>query len=174
MHNDFNDLIQAAETALFSGWDFTWLDGRLTEDAPPWDYRQLVLQYLLNATALLDMGTGGGEFLASLPGLPANTQATEAYPPNIKIAKERLEPLGIRVHPLNDGEKLPLPDESFDLVINRHELFDPFEVYRILKPGGLFITQQVGGRDNIALNHFLAPGVDLEYADWDLEHALVG
>ena len=82
--------------------------------------------------------------------------------------------MGIRVHPLHDGENLPLPDESFDLVINRHESFDPFEVYRILKPGGLFITQQVGGRDNIALNHFLAPGVNLEYADWDLERALVG
>jgi len=174
MHDDFIDLIQSAETAHFSGWDFSWLEGRLIEDPLPSDYRQIVLQFLPTATALLDMGTGGGEFLASLPGVPADTQATEAYPPNIKIAKERLEPLEIRVHPLHDGEKLPLPDESFDLVINRHESFDPFEVYRILKPGGLFITQQVGGRDNIALNDFLAPGVNLEYADWDLERALVG
>jgi SAM-dependent methyltransferase len=172
--NDFSELIQAAEAAHFSGWDFSWLDGRLIEDAPPWDYRQIVLRHLSDAASLLDMGTGGGEFLASLPGLPADTQATEAYPPNIKIAKARLEPLGIRVHALNDGEKLPLPDESFDLVINRHESFDPMEVFRILKPGALFITQQVGGRDNIALNQFLAPGINLQYADWDLLEAVKG
>ena len=174
MTNNFSELIQAAEAAHFSGWDFSWLEGRLIEHPPPWDYRQIVLEHLTDATSLLDMGTGGGEFLASLPGLPIDTQATEAYPPNIKIAKERMESLGIRVHALNDGEKLPLPDESFVLVINRHESFDPMELSRILKPGGLFITQQVGGRDNITLNHILAPGINLEYADWDLVEAVKG
>jgi len=33
------------------------------------------------------MGTGGGEFLASLAPLPMHTSATEAYPPNVEIAR---------------------------------------------------------------------------------------
>ena len=35
-------------------------------------------------------------------------------------------------------------DSSFDLVINRHEIFGAKEVFRALKPGGLFLTHQVG------------------------------
>jgi len=30
-------------------------------------------------------------------------------------------------------------------VINRHESFSASEVFRVLKPGGIFVTQQVGG-----------------------------
>lgn len=40
---------------------------------------------------------------------------------------------------------LPFADGSFDLVLNRHESYDPTEVWRTLCPGGVFVTQQVGG-----------------------------
>ncbi len=174
MTASFDQLINEALTAHFSGWDFSWLNQRLAEDELPWDYRQIVQNHLPQAKALLDMGTGGGEFLIALSGKPKNTHATESYPPNIELAKSRLEPLGIHLHALEDDTRLPLPDESFDLVINRHESFDPGEVQRILQPGGLFITQQVGGRDNIALNQFLAPQINLDYAGWSLESAVQG
>ena len=174
MKPTFEDLIRKAEEAHFSGWDFSWLNDRLAEDPLPWDYRRILLDYLPSAAALLDMGTGGGEFLSALPNRPANTHATESYPPNIKLAKERLEPLGIRVHPIADDHNLPLPKDSFDLVINRHESYHPQEIHRILKPGGIFITQQVGGEDNLALNHFLAPNIGLEYGDWYLKKAVTG
>ncbi len=88
--------------------------------------------------------------------LPATTCATENYPPNVIVAKERLTPLGIEVVE-RDGEKIPYPDHSFDLVINRHGSYDEKEVYRVLKPGGRYITQQVGSQNFIALNEFLAP-----------------
>jgi len=56
------------------------------------------------------------------------------------------------------------------MVINRHESIPASEIYRILKPGGVFITQQVGGQHNVRLNELLGGG---EYADayWTLEYA---
>lgn len=32
----FDDLIAIGEAADVTGWDFSWLDGRATEERPPW------------------------------------------------------------------------------------------------------------------------------------------
>ena len=119
--SDFDRLVAEAEAASFSGWDFSWLDGRWIDSSPPWDYRQRVLAALPGVQSLLDMGTGGGEMLASLAPLPPDAWATENYPPNMPIARGRLEPLGVHVATGVADEALPFPDERFDLVINRHE-----------------------------------------------------
>jgi SAM-dependent methyltransferase len=101
------------------------------------------------------MGTGGGEFLASLPTRPPLTMATEAYPPNVAVARKRLGPLGVRVVEVTDEHALDLPDAAFDLVINRHEFYDVGELRRVLRPGGRFLTQQVGMTEMSELNDFL-------------------
>lgn len=167
----FTRLILEAEQAHFSGWDFSYLKDRLVEEAPPWKYRPIVASAMAHAQSLLDMGTGGGEFLAMLPDLPTHTWATEAYPPNIPLARQRLEPLGVRVVEFQDDDRLPFSAEVFDLIINRHESYCSPEVWRILKPGGGFITQQVGGCDNIELNEQLGADVDPEYIDWNRQQA---
>jgi SAM-dependent methyltransferase len=174
MTTDFDQLIAAALANEFSGWDFSHITGRWREEKPSWDYRQRVTACLSQATALLDMGTGGGEFLAALSPLPPVTCASEGYPPNLPIAQARLEPLGVNVYPVGDDDRLPFADQSFDLVINRHESFDPAEVYRVLRPNGRFLTQQVGGRDNIQLNQWLQSEVKLSYETWNLAAAVQG
>jgi SAM-dependent methyltransferase len=165
----FQSLIEEAQSAAFSGWDFSWLSDRMIQEGPPWNYTQLVQSHIRKAHSLLDMGTGGGEFLASLAPLPADTHATESYPPNQPIAIQRLSPLGVKVHCIKDDSPLPFDDQHMDLVINRHESYDPHEVYRILKPGGAFITQQVGELDNLELNQLLDPKKDFKFTDWGLE-----
>lgn len=165
----FDALVKEALDQEFSGWDFSWMNGRYFESEPFWNYRKLVLEQMMNAEAMLDMGTGGGEFLASLPGLPENTVATESYPPNIPIATQRLQPIGVKVVPVEDEHALPLPDEMFDLVINRHESYDLSEVWRILKPGGIFLTQQVGPRNCVQLNQYLNAPLDPGTAKWSLK-----
>jgi SAM-dependent methyltransferase len=118
------------------------------------------------------MDTGGGEFLSSLRPLPPNTHATKGYAPNVPTARSRLEPLGIQVHEIEDDDNLPLPDETFDLVVNRHEAYHPAEVRRGLRPGRRFIPQQVGGKDGLNFNKLLeAPNPDSGMPDWDLEQA---
>ncbi|KIL53548.1 methyltransferase [Jeotgalibacillus alimentarius] len=151
------------EKAGFSGWDFSRLEGRTMEQAIPWDYKNIVLNALQNDMQLLDMGTGGGEFLLKLGHPYEKTAVTEAWEPNVELCREKLEPLGIQVEQVFDDAVLPFADDTFDLIINRHEAYDVSEVKRILKPGGLFITQQVGGRNNEWLSSFLMPGYRSEY-----------
>ena len=146
------------ERARFAGWDFTYLAGRTESSPMPWSYRDTVVSYLRETTDLLDMGTGGGEFLLSLSPPPGRTFATEAYPPNVALAHERLAPHGIEVRRIVSDAELPFPDGCFDLIMNRHESFDAGEVARLLKPGGVFVTQQVGGANNRGLSDFLLDG----------------
>jgi SAM-dependent methyltransferase len=172
--NDFDQLIQEAEQQSFSGWDFSWLEGRYIQSPLSWDCPQIVRSHLPIIHSLLDMGTGGGELLASLAmtdalaPFPPDSWATESYLPNVPIARSRLEPFGVHVVQITDNDHLPFGDSRFDLIINRHELLSASEVFRLLKPDGKFITQQVGGKDNIRLNELLQERVQFEFSDWDL------
>ena len=70
------------------GWDFSWFAGRASEERPPWGYaRQLGERMSALAgrpgAAALDLQTGGGEVLASVPAAPPVLVATECWPPNI-------------------------------------------------------------------------------------------
>lgn len=167
----FEQLIEEASSEDFSGWDFSYLDGRWDEEKPSWDYKAAVSDNLGVSMSLLDMGTGGGEFLSSLQPLPKIVYATEAYAPNVPIARKNLAPLGVEVIELNSDESLPFDDGYFDLVINRHEAFCASEVSRILKTGGKFITQQVGGKNNTQLNEFLIDDGSITDLEWTLDQA---
>jgi SAM-dependent methyltransferase len=131
--------------APFTGWDFSYLDDRWMEEQPPWEYAALARQLIQKSKAVLDMGTGGGEVFASLAPFPELTVAIEGWGPNVAIAKKTLEPLGVRVVEVDESAELPFVDEEFDAVLNRHSAFRATEVFRILKLGGAFLTQQVGG-----------------------------
>jgi SAM-dependent methyltransferase len=168
--DDFDALVVDALRASFEGWDFGFFAGRYVEADPPWDYRELVREVLDETTSLLDLGTGGGELLAELAPLPEHTVATEGFPRNVAVARERLGPHGVEIVEVDEGGRLPLPDEAFDAVINRHEEFDAAEVRRVLCPGGTFVTQQVGGRDLHELNDALGAPPH-PYLDWDLSAA---
>lgn len=157
----------------FSGWDFSHLSetGRMVESLLPWNYGSIIKGYFPGRDTLLDMGTGGGEFLTSLEGLPPKVFATEGYAPNYEIAKKNLESIGAIVKTINDDNLIPYSDEAFDIIINRHEEFDPAEVARVLSNGGFFITQQVGGINDINLNISLDTAPSM-YLSWNLFSAV--
>lgn len=153
------------ERESFKGWDFSHLNGRWCDEELPWDYKEIIMKYLMPKQKLLDMGTGGGEFLLTLEHPYKNTSITEAWEPNVKLCQNTLEPLGICVKQVLDDEKLPFIDNAFDIIINRHESYDVSEVKRILKKDGLFITQQVGGKNNELLSRALIPDFKPLYPD---------
>lgn len=138
--------------ANFSGWDFSYVEGRWIEDELPWNYKNIVEKCFSKNKYLLDMETGGGEFLCSLSNLPKNVYATEGYAPNIPIAEKALKEKNIILKSIkNDGE-IPFDNEYFDIIINRHGAFNVSELIRTLKKDGIFITQQVGGLNGIDFN----------------------
>lgn len=158
------------EIAHIHGWDFSHIDGRYTERMDfPWDYRQVIGEYLTPEKKLLDIDTGGGEFLLSLGHPYENTAATENYPPNVQLCKETLLPLGIDFRQADGNGELPYAENSFDVVIDRHGDFNPTEIYRVLKPGGVFVSQQVGAENDRELVELLCGKLPLpfpeQYAD---------
>ncbi len=104
--------------------------------------------------------------------MPKDTNASEGYEPNVKVAKTKLEPLGIKVSQVYNDEDLPYSNNRFDLIMNRHESFSAKELGRVLKPNGIFITQQVGGENDKELNEMLGCPIEMEYKDWNLNYAL--
>lgn len=162
------------ENFSFKGWDFSHIDGLWDSQSLPWDYSHIVKSFLKNTDNLLDMGTGGGEFLLSLNHPYLLTSVTEAYLPNIELCKNSLAPLGITVAQTYDDDKLPFDDSSFDVIINRHESFDLSEVNRTLKSGGYFITQQVGGKNNNDLSQRLIENFEPAFSSHVLDYYLEG
>lgn len=171
---EWKNLWKREEDGAFAGWDFSHLEGRCVSEPLPWDYRTKVLDFLKPKSRLLDMGTGGGEFLLSLRHPGALTSVTESWAPNLSLCRKRLSPLGIRVEECSceAGVRMPFADDSFDLILNRHESYDLREVRRILKNGGYFITQQAGGRDNELLSKRLIPQYEPELPAFNLENEL--
>ena len=160
MSESFDDLVRDAEAAPFSGWDFSYLAGRFDEGTPSWDYRTKVAARMKGIDTMLDIGTGGGEVLSSLQPLPPKTFASEQYRPNVQVARERLSPLGVEVVEVESESHLPFESGYFDLIIDRHEEYSAQEVSRLLHPGGLFVTQQVGGFNMDELNQLLQKKVN--------------
>lgn len=142
------DSWQREEEQPFPGWDFSYLDGRMFEEKTPWSYSSRAAELLRRCSSVIDLGTGGGErFLELQEFWPEEVVATEEYAPNLKLARERLVPMGAKIVNvrLTDSDPTPFSDCEFDLVLNRHSAFNPNEVARILAPGGTFLTQQVHG-----------------------------
>ncbi|WP_153455578.1 class I SAM-dependent methyltransferase [Streptomyces smaragdinus] len=141
----FEELVAEADAAPTEGWDFSWFEGRATEERPSWGYQRAMGERMAVARAALDIQTGGGEVLAGVPKRPALCVATEAWPPNVAKASALLHPLGTVV--VADPEEPPLPfgDGVFDLVVSRHPVVPYFaEIARVLAPGGTYFAQHVG------------------------------
>ncbi|GAA5140969.1 methyltransferase domain-containing protein [Nocardioides marinquilinus] len=156
---DFDVLVAEAEAADVAGWGFDWLDGRATEERPPWGYARLLAERLGRASSALDLDTGGGEVVAEAPVLPRRMCVTEGWPPNADRARALLGPRGVEVHEARPGAPLPFADASFELVTARHPVSPPWaEIRRVLAPGGRYLAQHVGPASAFELiEHFLGP-----------------
>jgi|SRR5579884_2033633 len=162
--SEFDRLVAEALAAPFSGWDLAWLGSRCTTTTdPPLSlmdrYERRARELVTDATALLDLGTGGGERMARLAPFPPLAVATEAYPPNVPLAAQRLAPLGMQVVGTDPNchhargpqrgnrwpeRRLPFADNTFDLVLASRSAFSSAEVARLLRPGGTVLTVQGG------------------------------
>lgn len=167
MHDvGFEELVAEAESAPLEGWEFSFLEGRATEERPSWAYARTLVARAGSADALLDVQTGGGEVLAEVLAevsaqplggrRPATVAATESFSPNVDLARRHLAPFGVDVAEVADDAALPFADGTFDLVVSRHPtvvIWD--EIARVLEAGGAYLSQQVGPGANRALTDYL-------------------
>ncbi|MEU5429624.1 class I SAM-dependent methyltransferase [Streptomyces olivoreticuli] len=159
MSRSFQDLVAGAESVSVDGWDFSWLEGRATEERPSWGYQRSMSRRLAAVSAALDIQTGGGEVLAGAEKLPPTMAATESWPPNVAKATTLLHPLGVVVVADPDEPPLPFADGAFDLVTSRHPATVWWEeIARVLRPGGTYFAQHVGPASVWELvEYFLGP-----------------
>ena len=153
----FDELVDEATKVSIEGWDFSWLDGRATEERPSWGYQRLLAGKLATAKAALDIQTGGGEVLAGAgaENFPPTLVATEGWPPNVARATALLHPLGAVV--VADPEEPPLPfaDGAFDLVTSRHPATVHWsEIARVLAFGGTYFAQHVGSGTTVEISEY--------------------
>ena len=148
--------IAEEKIAHIKGWDFSHINDRYSEEySLPWELKETINKYLKDNMDLLDMETGGGEFLLSLSHPFAKTSAIEGYKPNVSYCKERLIPLGINFKEADGEDRLPFENECFDIITNRHGTYNIDELKRTLKNEGIFITQQVGAENDRELVNLL-------------------
>ena len=177
-----DDLLEEAERRPLEGWDLAY-DGRIGH-AAPWDFETIVDEHLSRSDDLLDMGTGGGEWLSRRPFPSGRTVATEAWPPNVPVAHGRLAPLGAVVvavvgAPDNVDQgaapclpALPFAAATFHLITNRHESFVAAEVARVLAPRGVFLTQQIASDLGAPFRTLLGAPPGPPALPWTLAEAL--
>lgn len=141
---------RAEERSQPDGWDFSSLNGRMTESSEPWDFAAIYRDNLRDRDHVLDIGTGGGEYLLRFADLlPVDTVATEGWSQNVPVARANLAAYRIQVveyaapEDEPDSVRMPFADDRFDLVLNRHESYSALELARVIEPGGTFVTQQV-------------------------------
>ena len=176
----FEDLVAEGVAVPTEGWDFSWFEGRASEERPSWGYTVFLADRLGRATAALDIQTGGGEVLDFALGragrTPALTAATEHWPPNVAKATTLLRPHGTMVVAAPEDAPLPFADVAFDLVSSRHPVTPHWsEIARVLQPGGTYLAQHVGPRSVFELvEHFLGPLPPEQSAGRDPERERAG
>jgi SAM-dependent methyltransferase len=156
----FEDLLAEGAAVPVEGWDFSWFEGRASEQRAPWGYSGRLAGRLTSARASLDLQTGGGEVYAFALGRagrrPDVVAATESWAPNLPVARRTLAPFNGQVAEVPEDGDLPFPDATFDLVSSRHPTRQRWdEIARVLQPGGTYVSQGVGSGSNRKLYEFL-------------------
>ena len=121
----------------------------------------------LKGKKVLDVGCGTGRTISDLKKAGANVVGVDPSEEMLKIAKKKFSSVEMFA---GEIENLPFEDESFDVVVtlfviaHLKTLDKAFqEIYRVLKPGGVFIVSNINqkkapvlkmGREEFVIDSF--------------------
>lgn len=168
IHDDFYNLVGSQ-----IGWDFSSL--QVIDEGVKWEIYKEVSRYLTQNSFWLDLGTGGGERVLKLADKVQLLVGIDSSPEMIKTAHRNLEAKRLTNTRfwVMDNRHILFPDEFFDVISCRHSDFNANEVYRVLKAGGTFLTQEVSEADKINIKEYFGRGQSFNEIDGTLLRAYV-
>ena len=136
-------------------------DELVQQSKPTYSSQNVILKYVDDDTHLATISLDGGEFISSFDKLPPITYVVESQ---YEKATEKLADKNVKVTHLTDDGKLPFKDERLDVVVSELANYDRYDLYRVVKPGGYILVDQMGS-DNY--------DIGLEIVDGFEEHGFV-
>lgn len=148
------------------GWSFSKMNYSV-KHLSDYDYYKEVVKYITPTTKMLDIGCGSGEKSTRYYSLANKIYLTDFEKEMLKKAKANVEKFyggnlktknKFTFKILDCNGPFNFPDNSFDLVVSRHCGANMKEVYRVLKKGGIFISEDISNDDCQELKEFFNRG----------------
>lgn len=129
-------------------WDFNDFSIE-SEELTDWNLYEMLEKLANDDSRILDLGTGGGEKLLAFYPKCFEIVGTDYSEGMIETAKKNLERSGrcdVKFRVMNNLE-MDVLDDYFDIVVARHTITDPKQIYKCLKKGGYLLIQGVDKAD---------------------------
>ena len=150
------------------GWNFSKMNYSVVRKTD-FDYYKTVVGYITPKTVMLDIGSGSGEKTIRYYSLAKKVFVTDFEPEMLKKAKNNINKyyenspknknkFSLKI--LDCNGPFDFEDGSFDLVVSRHCGANMKEVFRVLKKGGTFVSEDVSFDDCQELKDLYGRGQD--------------
>lgn len=120
----------------------------------PFRLEKIMQKYEKEDDHMAIVSMDGGQFVEHLDKLPTITYVVESL---VDEAMERLKNKGVKVTTYANRNQLPFKDEKMDMVVNKLTNYDKFEAFRVLKPGGYLIVDQLGSNNYKEIANMFIP-----------------
>ena len=133
--------------------------------SPQYDTNRVLAGYLEPEDHLAIMASDGGKFALTLDNLPPITYLVDLN----KLAHNYHFEDKVKITSLTADGQMPFKEEKLDVVISAMANYDKYEMWRILKPGGRLIVEQLGTDNYKEIMHSFIPF--RIKGQWDLNSA---
>lgn len=129
-------------------------DALVQQSLPTYSCKEIASRYLDDDTHAAFISFDGGVFVDSFEKLPPITYVVDVQKDK---AESLLESRNVKVTQLTKEGKLPFKDERIDVLVNELANYDKYEFYRVVKPGGYIIVDQLGSDNYKELTNIFLP-----------------
>lgn len=140
-------------------WDFDKFQIE-SEELTSWDLYDILKKITNEESKILDLGTGGGEKVIKYFPKCKEIIATDFSDEMIETANKNLIDSKRKniTFKLMDNLNMDVPDDYFDVVVARHTVTDPKQIYKCLKNGGYLLIRGVDMFDCYSLKLLFKKG----------------
>ena len=154
------------EVAQEIGWNFSKINP-MVENPSGFNYYKQVVEFLNEDSVVLDIGCGSAEKAVRFFSLAKEIYETDNEPAMLEKAKANAKKYyenspknanKFKFQVMDCNGKFPFDDGMFDVVVSRHCGANMSEVFRVLKPGGVFVSEDYWCDDCLELKQMFGRG----------------